>query len=84
MEPIAVQQLIENGIAGAKVTVTGDGSHFYTTVVSDKFEGLNAVKRQQLVYGTLGDLITRGTIHALSIKTYTPAEWAKAEKLKVS
>jgi len=37
-----------------------------------------------MVYGTLGDRITSGAIHALSIKAYTPAEWEKASKLKIS
>lgn len=84
MEPSDVQKLIEQGLAGAQVTVTGDGSHFEAIVVSELFEGKPPVKRQQLVYGTLGDRITSGAIHALSIKAYTPAEWEKARKLKIS
>jgi acid stress-induced BolA-like protein IbaG/YrbA len=84
MEPIEVQRLIEQGLSGAKVTVTGDGSHFIATVVSERFEGQTPVKRQQLVYGTLGDRITNGAIHALTIKAYTPAEGEKAGKLKIS
>jgi acid stress-induced BolA-like protein IbaG/YrbA len=84
MEPIEVQKLIEQGLAGARVTVTGDGSHFDATVVSERFAGQTPVKRQQLVYGTLGNLITSGALHALSIKAYTPDEWEKASKLKIS
>jgi len=84
VEPIQVQNLIEQGLSGARVQVTGDGSHFIATVVTAAFEGLGQVKRQQMVYGTLGDRITSGAIHALSIKAYTPAEWEKASKLKIS
>ena len=84
MEPIEVQKLIEQGLSGAQVTVTGDGSHFEAVVVTAQFEGQSAVKRQQRVYGTLGNLITSGTLHALSIKAYNPAEWAQASKLKLS
>ena len=47
------------------------------------FAGLNAVKRQQAVYATVNDLITNGTLHALSIKACTPEEWEKASKLQV-
>jgi acid stress-induced BolA-like protein IbaG/YrbA len=44
---------------------------------------LSLVKKQQKVYATLGDKITSGEVHALTIKTYTSDEWAKAQKLQV-
>ncbi|MFA7557801.1 MAG: BolA family protein [Hydrogenophaga sp.] len=84
MEPIEVQNLIEQGLSGVTAQVTGDGSHFEATVVGEVFTGLSAVKRQQAVYSALGDRITSGAIHALSIKAYTPDEWEKARKLKIS
>ncbi len=84
MEPNEVQNLIEQGLGGVTVQVSGDGSHFEAIVVGEVFAGLSAVKRQQAVYGTLGDRITSGAIHALSIKAYTPNEWEKAKKLKIS
>jgi len=46
-------------------------------VVSEAFDGLSLLKQQKLVYATLGDNITNGTIHALTIKSYTPAQWEK-------
>lgn len=51
----------------------GSESHFKATIVSEAFEGLNAVKRHQKVYGTLGELM--GQFHALALHTYTPVEW---------
>lgn len=51
-------------------------THFKAIVVSDQFAGLNAVKRHQKVYATLGDLMDE--FHALALHTYTPEEWAKA------
>ncbi|SDS52654.1 transcriptional regulator, BolA protein family [Halopseudomonas litoralis] len=51
----------------------GSESHFKLVIVSDEFQGLNAVKRHQAVYRTLGDLMQR--IHALALHTYTSAEW---------
>ena len=45
-------------------------------IVSPAFEGLRLIKRHQAVYGTLGGRIQTDEVHALSMKTYTPAEWA--------
>lgn len=50
-------------------------SHFDLYICSDKFEGLNLVKRHKLVYSTLGDIMPR--IHALQIRAQTPSEAAK-------
>lgn len=51
-------------------------THFKVVVVSEKFDGLNLVKRHQLVYGALGDeLRMKKGIHALAITSRTPAEW---------
>jgi len=52
----------------------GQQTHYKAVVVSERFQGLNSVKRHQLVYGTLGELM--GEFHALALHTYTPEEWA--------
>ena len=83
MNPEDVQKMISDGLPGCDVKVTGDGSHFDAVVVGEMFDGMSAVKKQQAVYKTLGDKITSGELHALSIKTYTPAEYEKASKLQV-
>ena len=82
MTPQEIQSMIEAGIENAEVSVDGDGSHFAARVVSDVFEGLPMVKQHQLVYAALGDSM-EGAIHALSIQTYTRAEWERASKLQV-
>jgi len=46
--------------------------------VGEAFEGLNAVKRQQYVYKILNPYIVDGSLHAVSIRTFTPAEKADA------
>ncbi len=84
MEPDQVKQLIATGLPDCEITVTGDGSHFDATVIGDVFAGLSPVKKQQLVYATVNDRITSGELHALTIKTFTPEEWEKASKLRVS
>ncbi len=83
MEPQDVQALIQAGLPDCEVKVEGDGSHFEAVVIGEVFDGLSLVKKQQKVYATLGDKITSGEVHALTIKAYTPAEWEKAQKLMV-
>ena len=70
-----IKGLLESKIADSEVQVNIDGSHVNLVVVSPAFEGLNPVKKQQLVYGVLQTEITSGVIHAVNMKTYTPAEW---------
>ena len=67
---------IEQSIDNAKATVTGDGSKFEALVISDSFDGLPTIKRHKLIYAVLDEYIKSGTIHALSIKAYTQAEWS--------
>jgi len=76
MENEAVAQLIRNGLPGAEVEVTGDGSHFEALVVSASFDGLTPIKKQRLVMDTVRDQIASGELHALSIKTLTPEQRA--------
>ena len=59
------------------VQVQGDGYHYQLTVVSDVFIGKSKVARQQWVYAQLKDEITNGSLHALSMKTWTKNEWEK-------
>lgn len=69
-------QQLANAIEGAEAEVTGDGSKFEARVISEAFDGLSTIKRHKMVYAVLNDHIASGAIHALTIKTYTPAEWA--------
>lgn len=84
MEPNVIKDLIEAGLDNCQAQVTGDGSHFDAIVVGEIFDGMSLLNKQRTVYATLGDRITSGEIHALSIKAYTPADWEKASKLQVS
>ncbi|OUR60485.1 cell division protein BolA [Bermanella sp. 47_1433_sub80_T6] len=76
MSPEDLQTLMSEKLANCQVTVENDGHTYHITVVGEVFEGLNAVKRQQHVYGALNEKIADGSVHAVSIKTYTPAQWA--------
>jgi acid stress-induced BolA-like protein IbaG/YrbA len=79
-EPTAdeVRRFIEAALACERVDVEGDGRHFFATIVSGAFEGQSRVARHQRVYKALGDRM-REQIHALSMKTLTPAEWAATQ-----
>jgi acid stress-induced BolA-like protein IbaG/YrbA len=74
MDTQTIKNLIEQGMPGAKATVSGaDGVHFEATVVSSAFAGKLPLARHRMVYATLGNLMG-GEIHALSLKTVTPEE----------
>ena len=75
--PEQVARFIADGLACQHLEVEGDGRHFFATIVSAAFEGLPRVRRHQRVYAALGDRM-RDEIHALSMQTLTPAEWAAA------
>lgn len=75
MDAQTIQQLIETHLPGSQVQVTGDdGEHFEAVIVSEAFAGLTPVRQHQLVYAALGDRMGQ-EIHALSIRTMTPAQW---------
>lgn len=79
MQPEMIKNLIENGMADTQALVDGDGRHFNAIVISPAFIGKNRIQKQQLVYASLGNRIADGSIHALSIKTYTPEEWQQLQ-----
>ncbi|HUO43860.1 MAG TPA: BolA family protein [Burkholderiales bacterium] len=73
--PAQIQSCIEQGLECTSLQVTGDGRHFEAIIVSPAFRGMRRVQQHQLVYRALGDRM-RDEIHALSMQTYTPEEWA--------
>jgi acid stress-induced BolA-like protein IbaG/YrbA len=75
-----LQNLIAAGLSCEHLHVEGDGRHWYATLVSAEFEGKRPIQRHQRVYATLGNKIKTDEVHALSMKTYTPAEWQAASQ----
>jgi acid stress-induced BolA-like protein IbaG/YrbA len=71
-----VERFIAAGLACEHLEVQGDGRHFFATIVSSEFEGTSRVARHQRVYRALGERM-REQIHALSMRTLTPAEWSQ-------
>lgn len=76
MNPEEIQQLLQEKIPGCEAQVEVDGSHVSLMVVSQNFDGLTTLKKQQLVYSALNAAIADGRIHAVHMKTLTPAEWS--------
>ncbi len=70
-----LQSIIAAGLPCEHLEVSGDGRHWSAVIVSPAFEGKRAIARHQLVYATLGERMHTDEVHALSMKTYTPAEW---------
>ncbi|MCL4800784.1 MAG: BolA family transcriptional regulator [Burkholderiales bacterium] len=75
VDPEDIKRYIEQGMACERVQVAGDGTHFEALVVSAEFAGKSRVQRHQIVYRALGERM-REEIHALSMQTLTPEEWA--------
>ena len=71
--PEQLQEWIESGFDNAQVSVEGDGHHFEAIIVAEEFDGKSRIQRHQLVYAALGDKM-KSEVHALSMKTHTPAE----------
>ena len=71
-----LQDLIAAGLPCTHIALEGDGRHWYATIVSAAFDGKRLIARHQQVYATLGTRMQTDEVHALSMKTFTPAEWA--------
>ncbi len=77
MDANQLKQLIATALPCQHLEVEGDGRHWYATLVSPAFDGLTRIKRHQMVYATLGQRMHTDEVHALSMKTFTPTEWAQ-------
>ncbi|MEK6708919.1 MAG: BolA/IbaG family iron-sulfur metabolism protein [Pseudomonadota bacterium] len=75
----SIQTHIETALPCELVQVEGDGHHFNAIIVSAEFRGKNMVQQHQLVYRALGDRMKQ-EIHALSMKTLTPEQWADSNR----
>lgn len=76
MQADDVAALVRNELPDCEIQVQNDGNHYLVVAIGDCFEGMSPVKKQQLIYAALNDQLAEGTIHALTIKAFTPAQWA--------
>ena len=75
IDPEQIEQYIREGLECDFVEVAGDGRHFEAVIVSPAFRGKSRVLQHKLVYAALGGRM-REEVHALSMKTLTPENWA--------
>jgi acid stress-induced BolA-like protein IbaG/YrbA len=81
MSPDEIKSTLETALPDSTVRVddlTGGGDHFQVWIISTAFEGKSLVDQHQMVYGFLKDALGSERIHALALKTYTPAQWERA------
>lgn len=69
-----IQQYLENEFTDGDIDIQLDGNRIYIQVVSQAFEGMSRVKRQQRIYGCLKEYIQSGELHAVSISALTQGE----------
>ena len=81
MDSAKVQQILNDALNLEEIHVKGEGSHYEVIAVDASFEGMSRVKKQQLIYAPLMEYIQRNDIHAVSIKAFTPDDWARDKKL---
>ena len=72
-----VSKLINDALELDEVHVNFDGSQCRINAVSDMFDDLSRMKRQQAVLKPLADIIKDGTIHAITVKTFNKAQWQR-------
>ncbi|WP_299264918.1 BolA family protein [uncultured Psychrosphaera sp.] len=82
MELKDIEERLASELQLDEVSVKSDGSHFQIIAVGTCFEELSRVKQQQLVLKPLSGYIADGSMHAVSIKAYTPKAWARDKKLQ--
>ncbi len=78
-----ITELLKVQLQASLVTVkdlTGKSNHFEALVVADVFEGKSMIEQHQLVYAPLQPFLATGELHALALKTYTPAQFQKMNR----
>ena len=65
---------LENELQDAQIDIAVDGNRCLVRVISDEFEGMLRVRREQRVYAALKELLASGELHAVTIQAKTPSE----------
>ena len=74
MDLQSIETDLRVALGDCTIEMDSEGNKLAIEIVSDVFEGLSRVKRQQLVYKALNERIETGEIHAVSMRTYSPEE----------
>ena len=76
-----VKETIEKNVPNATAYILdpmNDGQHLQAIVVSDVFEGMMLIKQHQMVMQPLKEALV-ADVHALALKTFTPAKWQEVK-----
>ena len=80
-----IKQKIEAAVPGSTAHVldpNNDGQHLQALVISSVFEGMPVFKQHQMVMAAIKDIFQ--TVHALGLKTFTPAKWQEVKNQYVN
>ena len=77
MQALDVKNFLEEQLPGVQVEVEGAGCSFQLNLIDDGLAALSPVKRQQQIYAHLNPWIADGSIHAVTMKFYSRAQWAE-------
>lgn len=83
IDPGEIESMLKTAFPDGEFRVTdltGTRDHYEAVVVSDAFEGKGLIEQHRMVYGAMGEAM-RQRIHALTLKTFTHAAWAKRKLL---
>jgi stress-induced morphogen len=78
--PEEIRATLEKALPGSTIEMqdlTGGGDHWQVFIVSPAFEGKGLVEQHRMVNDALKEAMGDERIHALALKTYTPAQWEK-------
>ena len=74
MEPDEIARRIEAALPGSTADVKGADNHYSARVVSDRFEGKTRIEQHRMIYDLFREEMASQEIHALALKTLTPAQ----------
>ncbi len=79
MDSKEIEEIIKKELKIEHVAVQNprkDGLHFEVLIVSNAFEGKSPLQQHQMIMPLFQNHFEKN-LHALSLKTFTPKEWAK-------
>ncbi|MCO5141654.1 MAG: BolA/IbaG family iron-sulfur metabolism protein [Oligoflexia bacterium] len=78
MQLLEIKERIESNIPTTFVDVIdlGGGDHIRAIVVSAAFQGLPLIKQHKMVLDLFVEEINSNDVHALTVKTMTPEQFA--------
>jgi len=80
ISPDEIKDTLSKGLPVSLVEtqdLTGGGDHWQVIIVSAAFDGKGLLEQHRMVNEVLKEPLADQRIHALSLKTYSPAQWEK-------